>query len=65
MNDLVGWPKHWPRYRQACYSSEDDYCDVLEGPCKCGAWHKKDEFELKDDGLYRYGKKVAERYIVI
>lgn len=59
-NGLLGWPNKWPRYNQDCFPAElcSDTCDMLIGPCACGAWHQRGEFELKKDGLYRYGIRV-------
>jgi hypothetical protein len=42
MNDLMGWPEHWPKYHNAC----NEPCDMISGPCACGAWHKLDEWVL-------------------
>lgn len=56
---MVGWPKDWPRYKQACFGSWVSACDMLVGHCQCGAFHKPGEFKLKKDGrLFRYGKQV-------
>ena len=56
---IVPWPATWPRYNQ---TGQDD-CDMLVGPCCCGAWHLWTEFEILDLSdrkvLYRYGKEVA------
>lgn len=35
----LGYPDHWPKRYNAC----TDPCDMLEGPCACGAWHRRDE----------------------
>lgn len=32
-------PPHWPKRHNAC----TDPCDVISGPCACGAWHNLDE----------------------
>lgn len=42
-NDLVAWPDDWPEYRNAC----SDPCDMLSGPCACGAWHKLYEWDFE------------------
>ena len=39
---LVPWPKDWPPYG-------NEPCDMLVGPCSCGAWHIKGEFILQYD----------------
>lgn len=41
-NDFVGFPDDWPEYHNAC----SDPCDVLQGPCACGAWHKLYEWDF-------------------
>lgn len=58
---VVSWPTDWPVYKQSCFGSFDDRCDMLVGPCACGASHQPGEFELRTDGLYRYDKKVDGR----
>lgn len=63
MSNVVGWPSDWPVYKQSCFGSFDDRCDMLVGPCACGASHQSGEFELKSDGLYRYGKLIDQRDI--
>lgn len=52
------WPADWPRYRQPCFGSNDSRCDMLIGPCSCGAWHARGEFVFKDGVLFRDGKQV-------
>ena len=51
------WPQDWPRYRQP--SSTED-CDVVVGPCACGAWHSEGEFRCEQGTLFRYGKPTEE-----
>lgn len=57
-NEMQVWPEDWPLYKQVCFGSWDSRCDVLIGPCACGAWHSEGEFELKEGVLYRYGELV-------
>lgn len=59
MSEIISWPKEYPLYKQPCFFSWEDACDTLVGPCCCGAWHQKNEFELKDGVLYRYGEEVG------
>ena len=59
--EIKEWPDDWPLYKQKCFGSYDKCCDMLVGPCCCGAWHQENEFELKIDGLYRDGKLVESR----
>jgi hypothetical protein len=37
------WPESWPKVIQ---SWTNEPCDMLIGPCACGAWHIRGEFEL-------------------
>lgn len=50
----VGVPKHWPKRYNAC----TDPCDVIKGPCCCGAWHFLGEKWVKQH-MKRYGALVA------
>jgi len=47
------WPENWPRHFNG-----GELCDMLIGPCSCGASHERREFELINGILYRYGKIV-------
>jgi hypothetical protein len=38
-NGLLGYPQDWPSRYNAC----NEPCDMLIGPCACGAWHTEDE----------------------
>ena len=60
--NMTPWPENWPLYKQPCFGSWDDACDMLVGPCRCGASHQEGEFEYRDGWLYRYGKKVDALY---
>lgn len=60
MSDIQVWPKDWPQYKQACFSSFDSRCDLLVGPCACGAWHMPGEFEYTNEVLIRYGENLRE-----
>lgn len=55
---LQPWPAGWPQHRQVCYGSWGDACDMLVGPCACGAWHTPGEFRLVGGVLYRDGESV-------
>ena len=46
------WPDDWPAYY---HTHAGEPCDMLVGPCSCGAWHNVGEFEMREDGLYRFG----------
>ncbi len=54
----IPWPDDWPAYRQECFSSDTDNCDMLEGPCRCGAWHTPGEFVYEFGVLTRRGEVV-------
>lgn len=51
MNDLMGYPEHWPEHHNAC----NEPCDMAVGPCACGAWHTLDEW-TKEIETYGLGK---------
>jgi len=53
ISKLKLWPEDWPKYKMTAYS---DPCDMLVGPCCCGAWHIVGEFTLKHGYLYKDGK---------
>lgn len=36
-NGFRVWPKWAPQQYNAC----TDACDMWDGPCACGAWHKE------------------------
>lgn len=38
--DLTPWPKDWPLN----YNGNSTPCDMVIGPCACGAWHNDGEF---------------------
>jgi hypothetical protein len=39
-NGFVPWPAAWTdRHYNGC----NEPCDLLIGPCRCGAWHSEDE----------------------
>jgi len=40
--NFIVYPKHWPKH----YNSNEP-CDMVVGPCACGAWHSKDEDWVK------------------
>jgi len=48
------WPEDWPKYRNGV-----DFCDMLVGPCNCGATHQSGEFGFDGERLFRYGKPVV------
>lgn len=40
-NDLASMP---PEYIGKFYNACTDPCDMLQGPCACGAWHHQKEW---------------------
>ena len=48
------WPEDWPEYYNG-----SELCDMLVGPCSCGAGHSPGEFRFDGTFLYRYGKPVV------
>ena len=52
MSDIVVVPRHWPPRYNVC----TDPCDMLQGPCACGAFHFLDEKWVLN-GLKAYGIK--------
>lgn len=56
-NGLLGWPDEWTdRHHNAC----NDPCDMLRGPCACGAWHDEDE-EWVQRALEHYNAEIRYR----
>ncbi len=47
---IINVPQHWPPRYNAC----TDPCDMINGPCACGAWHCLDE-EWVIGGLKSFG----------
>lgn len=41
---MLSYPKHWPWFKQRCFGSWADRCDMLVGPCACAAGHSADEW---------------------
>ena len=41
MGDIMRYPDHWPKRYNAC----SEPCDVIDGPCCCGAWHSVFDFQ--------------------
>ena len=51
-SDLVPWPDDWPVRSQRACDCKECRCDMLIGPCQCGAWHKAGDFIVKGGVLY-------------
>lgn len=43
-SDFIDYPDHWPRYFNG---GGNEPCDLLQGPCACGAWHDLGEWEIR------------------
>ncbi len=41
---FIEYPSHWDPH----YNGHREPCDMIEGPCCCGAWHSIDEDWVKD-----------------
>jgi hypothetical protein len=39
-SNMVPWPAEWTDYH---YNASHEPCDMLVGPCSCGAWHHATE----------------------
>jgi hypothetical protein len=39
---FIPYPKGWPAYHNGC----NEPCDMLQGPCACGAWHDLTEWTI-------------------
>jgi len=42
LNNFIEYPSHWPIYMNGYIE-----CDMLQGPCRCGAWHDLNEWEIQ------------------
>lgn len=53
-NGLLDWPDEWT---ERVYNACNEPCDVLIGPCACGAWHHLEDWvEL----LNRYNSEIRD-----
>ncbi len=41
-NNFLPFPEHWPPY----HNVSTEPCDMLQGPCVCGAWHQLCEWAI-------------------
>lgn len=48
--EIITYPDHWPKRHNSCLEP----CDVIEGPCVCGAWHYEDDNWVKSF-ISKYG----------
>jgi hypothetical protein len=62
-NPLICYPVDWPKR----FNGNNEPCDMLQGPCCCGAWHNLSEWgEHKDRGhsvqfVHKYTKYAGLR----
>lgn len=56
VNGLVAWPQGWTDYH---HNASREPCDMLVGPCSCGAWHTEDEPWVQDT-LNRHNAEIAD-----
>jgi hypothetical protein len=45
------YPDHWPKRYNVC----SDPCDLISGPCCCGAWHDAEEEEWIKSVIVSHG----------
>lgn len=60
-SELLSWPSDWEwRY----FNGGSDPCDMLVGPCACGAWHHAGEWGKADHVCARMfaGVPVLDHY---
>lgn len=53
MGDIMRYPDHWPKKYNAC----SEPCDVIDGPCCCGAWHCVEE-DWVQSMIVAYGAEI-------
>jgi hypothetical protein len=56
-NGMVAWPDGWDGQN---YNATNEPCDMLVGPCSCGAWHNADESWVRRD-LEAHNDIILER----
>ncbi len=54
--NFFGYPKTWPKFYNAC----SDACDMLVGPCACGAWHTLEDWQPGSSFARRLGIEDEE-----
>lgn len=47
---MIAAPSHWPNR----YNANTGPCDMISGPCACGAWHGLED-EWVRDGIAYFG----------
>lgn len=56
-SELLAWPRDW----QFRYRNGGEECDVLVGPCSCGAWHHAEEWSDHPDNILSQGFDMTRR----
>jgi len=55
-NNMMPVPNHWPPN----YNASSEPCDMVKGPCSCGAWHSLSEdwvqYRVKEFGFDKIDK---------
>lgn len=64
-NNLASMPKeYYGKFYNAC----TEPCDMLQGPCSCGAWHSQeewpDEVQLSVFGTISDKKTICKRKMI-
>ena len=55
-NNIVVMPeKFWHKFYNAC----TDFCDMISGPCACGAWHSLKDWPKKVQDAIEAQRKEA------
>lgn len=49
-------PKHWPKN----FNASSSPCDIMQGPCSCGAWHSEKDDWVKES-LEKYGMELSPK----
>ena len=55
-NGLLAYPDDWV----PMYNGSTEPCDMLVGPCSCGAWHQPDDTHV-EDALKENNAKISNR----
>jgi len=55
INGLVPWPENWTDRH---FNASHEPCDMLIGPCSCGAWHTETEPWVQET-LRRHGTEIS------
>ena len=54
-NGLLGWPKELEK--TSLFNACNEPCDMLIGPCACGAWHQPEDWT---DLLNQYNLEIRD-----